>query len=51
MTQYGWSCTLLGSKHRRRIKTEEKEKVVADVLETEFIEFLATLVVLHYDDL
>ena len=33
--------------HRRRIKTEEKAKVVASVCGTELIQFLATLAVLH----
>ena len=46
--------------HRRRIRTEEKAKVVASVWEEEFIQFLATLAVLpmtilnnrmHQDDL
>ena len=36
---------------RRRIKTEEKAKVVAAVLGTEFIQFLATLAILHREDL
>ena len=34
--------------HRRRIKTEEKAKVVAAVWGTEFIQFLAALAILHY---
>ena len=33
--------------HRRRIKTEEKAKVVTAVWGTEFILLLATLAVLH----
>ena len=33
--------------HRQRINTEEKAKVVAAVLGTEFIQFLAALAVLH----
>ena len=33
------------------INTEEKAKVVASVWGTEFIIFLAALVVLHWDDL
>ena len=33
-------------KHRKRIKTEEKAKVVAAVGGTEFIQFLATLAIL-----
>ena len=37
--------------HRRRIYTEEKAKVVATVWGTEFIQFLATLAILHQDDL
>ena len=35
---------------RRRIKTEEKAKVVAAVWGTEFIQFLATLAIWHQDD-
>ena len=34
-------------KHRRRIKTEEKAKVVAAVWGTEFVQFLATLAIFH----
>ena len=37
--------------HRRLIKTEEKVKVVVTVWGTELIEFLATLAILHQDDL
>ena len=37
--------------HRRRIKTEETAKVVAAGWRTEFSQFLATLAVLHQDDL
>ena len=37
--------------HRRRIKTEEKAKVVAAVWGTELIQFLGTLAILHTDDL
>ena len=36
---------------RRRIKTEEKAKIVAAVWGTEFIQFLAAKAVLHQDDL
>ena len=36
--------------HRRRIKTEEKAKVVDPVWGTELIKFLATLAILHQDD-
>ena len=36
--------------HRRRIKTEEKAKVVVSVWVSEFIKFLAALAVLHKDD-
>ena len=36
----------MGVGHRRRIKTEEKAKVVASVWKDEFIQFLATLAVL-----
>ena len=35
------------SNHRRRINTEDKAKVVAVVLGTEFIYFLAMLAILH----
>ena len=41
----------LSSWHRRRIKTEEKAKVVADVQGTELIQFLAALAIFHQDDL
>ena len=34
-------------RHRRRINTKEKAKVVAGVWGTEFIKFLALLAVLH----
>ena len=34
--------------HKRRIKTEEKAKVVASVWGEEFIQFLASLAVLHW---
>ena len=37
--------------YRRRIYTEEKTKVVADVWRTEFIQFLSALAVLHQDDM
>ena len=37
--------------HRRRIKTEEKAKVVAALWGAELIQFLATLAILHTDDL
>ena len=36
--------------HKRKINTEEKAKVVAAVLGTELIQFLATLAILHQDD-
>ena len=36
--------------HRRRIHTEEKAKVVAAVWGTGFIQFIAVLAALHYDD-
>ena len=39
-------CTLIEVKHRRRIKTEEKAKVVASVWGEEFIQFLAAIAVL-----
>ena len=35
---------------RRRIKTEEKAKVVAAVWGTELIQFIAVLAILHQDD-
>ena len=35
------------SGHRRRIKTEEKAKVIASVWGEEFNKFLAVLVILH----
>ena len=38
------------SNHRRRIKTEEKAKVVASVWGKEFIQFLAVLAFFHQDD-
>ena len=37
--------------HKRRIKTEEKAKVVAVVWGTELIQFLVELDILHRDDL
>ena len=37
-------------RHRRRIKTEEKAKVVDAVWGTELIQFLAALAILHKDD-
>ena len=37
--------------HRRRIKPEEKAKVVASVWGKEFIQFLAALAVLYKDNL
>ena len=37
-------------KHRRKIKTKEKAKVVATVRGTEFIKFLTVLAILHKDD-
>ena len=40
-----------GAHRRRRIKTEEKAKVVAVVWGTEVIQFLASLAILHHDDL
>ena len=38
-------------KHRRRIKTEDKAKVVAAVWGTELLPFLAALAILHKDNL
>ena len=37
--------------HRRNIYTEDNAKVVAAVWGTEFIKFLATLAILHQDDM
>ena len=37
--------------HRRRIKIEEKAKVVASIWGTEFIPFLAALTIFYQDDL
>ena len=37
--------------HRRRIKTEEKAKIVAVVWGTELIQFIVGLAFLHQDDL
>ena len=37
--------------HRRRIKKEEKAKVVATVWGTELIQFLVVLAIFHKDDL
>ena len=37
--------------HRRRIKTEEKAKVVAAARRTELVQFLAALAILHQDNL
>ena len=39
-----------GGQHRRRIKTEEKARVVAAVWGTELIQFIAALTILHQDD-
>ena len=36
--------------HRRRIKTEEKAKVVAAVWGTELIQFLAALAIIFFED-
>ena len=36
--------------HRRRIKMEEKAKIVTAVWGEEFIPFLAAKAVLHHDD-
>ena len=37
-------------KHRRRIRTEEKAKVVTSVWGAEFIQFLVALAVLYWTD-
>ena len=42
---------LLYLTHRRIIKTEENEKVVAAAREAEFIQFFATVAILLQDDL
>ena len=39
------------STHIRRIKTEEKAKVVAVISRTELIQFIAVLAIFHQDDL
>ena len=44
------SPTTIVANHRRRIKTEEKAKVVAAVCGTELIQFLAVLDIFHQDD-
>ena len=36
--------------HKRRIKTEKKATVVANVWGTELVRFLAVLAILHQDD-
>ena len=41
----------IGSTPRRRIKTEEKAKVLTAVWKTELIQFLAALAILNQDDL
>ena len=41
----------LGLHHRRKIKTEEKAKVVAADYGAKLIQFLAALAILHQDDL
>ena len=45
---YDRSIPAVHNTHKRRIKTEAKEKVVASIWGTEFIQFLATLAVVHY---
>ena len=45
MAWYQWE------EHRKRIKTEEKAKVVAAVWGEKFIKFLAALAILHQDDM
>ena len=42
---------LIGPNHRRRIKTEDKTKVVTIDCGAELIYFLAELAILHQDDL
>ena len=46
----GGSCSLkqVPASQRKRIKTEEKAKVVSTVWGKEFIQFLAALAILHY---
>ena len=46
-----YSHLSIGFEFRRRIKKEEKAKVVAAIWGTEIIKFLAALAVLHEDDL
>ena len=41
---------IVSQHHSRRIYTEEKTKVVAAVWGTEFIQFLAALPILHWED-
>ena len=41
----------MGNSHRRRMKTEEKAKVIVAVWGTELIQFLVMLAILHQDDL
>ena len=48
--QCGYKNRVYGQQ-RRRIKTEEKEKVVAAAWGTELIQFYAALAILHQDDL
>ena len=43
--------TLSTATHRRKIKTEEKAKVIAAVWGKEMIQFLAALAILHQDGL
>ena len=40
----------LGRGHKRRIKTEEKAKVIAAAWGAEAINFFASLDILHHDD-
>ena len=45
----GWAASWVSRKHRRRIYTEQKAKVVNSIWGTEFIQFLDALATLHQD--
>ena len=44
-------CYPVQDNRRRRIKTEEKAKIVAVIWGTELIQFIAVKAILHRDDL
>ena len=46
-----WFESRMGADHRKRIKTEEKAKVIAASWGTECFQFLAVLAILHQDEL